>query len=153
MFLLWVSITNVAQLQLGSNYALIHFENTLSVLISIAPLLALCFFSVHTVYQINKSLRIVESGLVQVALFSALGLSSSLVESISVMEALSALLALVSLLITLRIHNQHSVLGLVFLNSIITGIASVFFTQLCFFCSLQCLPLPFLGLSNYAIIW
>ena len=103
----------------------------------------------------NQSQRFVEGNSLPFILFTSLGLSACMVTSITVVDTFAAFLSLISLLIILQIHNQKTVLGLLFVSSLILGIASIFFypSVLLFLISIITIAFfrPF-EMRNYAVI-
>lgn len=125
--LFWFSLIEGTEIQFEGDYSLIHFppqKNLKWLSIACVILTMIC---AYIVFQMNKIHRITVSHSISFVLFTAIGFTSFLTSNISILELTAALLALVSLSITLRIHNQNSVLGLLLLSSFLLGVATVFF--------------------------
>ncbi len=125
--LFWFSLIEGTAIQFEGDYSLIHFPPQKNLEWLSITCVFLSMICAYIVFQMNKIHRITVSNSVSFVLFTSIGFTAFLMSNISILDLTAALLTLISLSITLRIHNQNSVLGLLFVSSFLLGVATIFF--------------------------
>ncbi|MFT6165483.1 MAG: hypothetical protein ACJAV5_001445 [Vicingaceae bacterium] len=125
--LVWLSIIELGMTQFEGNYSLLGIWGIKNSYLLNLVCVILLFTCSYVVYRINQRQRFVEGKSLPFILYSSLGLSACIVTNISIVDTFAVFLSLISLSIILQIHNQKSVLGLLFMSSLVLGSATVFF--------------------------
>ena len=155
MVLIWLSMEHVGTIHFGGNYALLDIASIKNNYWLNAIFIILVFIAAYVVFRINKVQRFVEGNSLPFILFASLGLSSSIATSIYIVDSFAVLLSLISLSLVLQIHNQKSVLGLLFLSSLILSIASILFYPSLFIFLIPVLTMAFFRpfeVRDYAVV-
>lgn len=155
MVLVWLSMEHVEAIHFGGNYALLDIASIKNNYWLNAIFIIFVFIDAYVVFRINKVQRFVEGNSLPFILFASLGLSASIVSSISIVDSFAVLLSLISLSLVLQIHNQKSVLGLLFLSSLILSIASILFYPSLFIFLIPVLTMAFFRpfeVRDYAVV-
>lgn len=153
--LLWLSLAHLEAIYFDGKYSLLNISSIKnnSWLNAIFALLVL--ISAYVIFRINKAQRFVEGNSLPFMLFTSLGLSASIVSNVSITDTFAVLLSLLSLSLVLQIHNQKSVLGLLFLSSIMLSISAVLFYPSLFLFSIPLLNMAFFRpfeVRDYAVV-
>lgn len=127
VLLVWLSIAQGRLVHFDGNHSLFNITTIRNNYWLNAVFVILVYLSTYVVFGINKAQRFVEGNSLPFILFTSLGLSASIVSSVSVLDSFAVILSLISLSLLLRIHNQKSVLGLLFQSSLILSAAAILF--------------------------
>jgi hypothetical protein len=153
--LFWLSLNQEFVPTLEGNYSLFKVPSLINGLWVYFVVLLVSFLSAYVVHLFNKKHRFVEGNSIPFILFTSIGLSASIVSSISVLDSFALLLSLLSLSLILKIHNQNSILGLLFSSSLLLGVATILFYPSVFLFGILFLTIAFFRpfeIRDYVVI-